>query len=127
MTGMRVSERELEVMKAMWALGREASVGEVHEAMQQAGSDLAFTTVQTMLQRLAAKRQLRRRVAGRTAYYAAVMKEPAAARVALRTLVDHFFGGSTAQLAAHLVEEELSESDVKRIETLLSHREKERR
>ena len=123
----RISERELDVMKAIWTLGREAAVGEIHEAMQKAGSELAFTTVQTMLQRLAAKGQLRRRLAGRVYHYAPAVKEPAAARVALRTLVDRFFGGSTAELAAHLVEEELTDADVRSIESLLAGRRKGRR
>ena len=123
----RISERELDVMKAIWSLGREASVAEIHEAMERAGSELAFTTVQTMLQRLEAKGQVRRRLIGRAYHYAPAVKEPAAARVALRTLVDRFFGGSTAQLAAHLVEEEMSEADVKRIESLLAQRGKGRR
>ena len=127
MARLRISERELDVMRAIWGLGREAAVGEIHEAMQQAGSELAFTTVQTMLQRLAAKGQVRRRLAGRAYHYAPAVKEPAAARVALRTLVDRFFGGSTAELAAHLVEEEMSEADVRRIETLLAERGKEHR
>ena len=123
----RISERELDVMKAIWALGREATVGEIHEAMQQAGSELAFTTVQTMLQRLAAKKQVRRRLEGRAYLYAPAVKEPTAARAALRTLVDRFFGGSAAELAAHLVEEELGERDVRRIEELLAHRGKGKR
>lgn len=55
------------------------------------------------------------------------MKEPAAARVALRSLVDRFFGGSAAELAAHLVEEEMSDADVRKIESLLARRGKGRR
>lgn len=127
MTGVRISERELDVMKVIWSHGREVSVAEIFEAMQRQGSDLAYTTVQTMLQRLAAKGQLRRRLVGRTYHYAPAVKEPAAARVALRTLVDRFFGGSTAELAAHLVEDEMSEADVRRIESLLAQRGKGRR
>ncbi len=123
----RISERELDVMKAIWSHGREASVGEIHEAMQQAGTDLAFTTVQTMLQRLATKGQVRRRLVGRAYHYAPSVKEPTAARDALRTLVDRFFSGSTAELAAHLVEDELSESEARRIETLLVQRGKGKR
>jgi BlaI family transcriptional regulator, penicillinase repressor len=127
MARIRISAREHDVMKALWSLGREASVMEIFEAMQNDGSELAYTTVQTMLQRLAAKGQLRRKLAGRAYLYAPAVKEPAAARVALRTLVDRFFGGSTAELAAHLVEEEMSDADVRRIEALLSRRGKGRR
>ncbi|HEX6085696.1 MAG TPA: BlaI/MecI/CopY family transcriptional regulator [Thermoanaerobaculia bacterium] len=123
----RISEGELDVMRAIWSLGREAAVGEIHEAMQQGGSELAFTTVQTMLQRLADKGQVRRRLVGRAYHYAPAVKEPAAARDALRKVVDRFFGGSAAELAAHLVEDELSDSDVRRIESLLAQRGKGKR
>ena len=115
----RISERELDVMQALWGLGRAASVAEIHEAMD---SKLAYTTVQTMLNRLLAKGHVRRRMEGRAYVYAPAVKEAGAARVALRSLVDRFFGGSAAELAAHLVEEEMSEEDVKRIERLLKER-----
>src|SRR5687767_11576002 len=97
----RISERELDVMQALWGLGREASVSDVHAAMQDSRSELTYTTVQTMLNRLLAKGHVRRKMEGRAYVYAPAVKEPAAARVALRTLVDRFFGGSTAELAAH--------------------------
>jgi BlaI family penicillinase repressor len=118
----KASERELDVMQAIWSLGTEASVGQVHEAMQRRGSDLAYTTVQTMLNRLVAKSQLRRRLHGRAYFYAPAVKEPAAARAAVRSLIDRFFGGSTAELAAHLVEEEMSQSELRRIQKLLEER-----
>lgn len=118
----RISERELDVMQALWGLGRAASVSAIHAAMQDAGSALAYTTVQTMLNRLSAKGHVRRRMEGRAYVYAASVKEPAAARTALRSLVKRFFGGSAAELAAHLVEEEMSEEDVRRIERLLKER-----
>jgi predicted transcriptional regulator len=122
MARARISDGELDVMQALWALGREATVADIHGAMQQSGSALAYTTVQTMLNRLAAKKQVRRRLEGRAYRYAAAVKEPAAARLALRSLIDRFFGGSTAELAAHLVEEEMSEKELRRIEKLLDER-----
>ena len=122
MTRGRISERELDVMQAIWSLGREASVAEIHEAMRLAGSELAYTTVQTMLNRLAAKSQVRRRLKGRAYLYAPAVKEPAAVRVALRSVIDRFFGGSSAELAAHLVEEELSDAERRRVEQLLEKR-----
>jgi BlaI family transcriptional regulator, penicillinase repressor len=123
----KVSDRELDVMKALWALGREASVSEIHERMSADGSRLAFTTVQTMLNRLSVKGQVRRRLDGRAYRYVAAVKAPAAAKQALRSLVDRFFAGSAAGLAAHLVEEEMSEKELRRVEELLEQRRKSRR
>lgn len=122
----RISERELDVMQALWSLEREASVADVHQAMNSS-DELAYTTVQTMLNRLAAKGQVRRRLEGRAYLYAPVVKEPAAARAALRSLVDRFFGGSAAELTAHLVDEVMSEPELRRVEKLLSERKKDKR
>jgi predicted transcriptional regulator len=122
MPRFRVSERELEVMQALWRCEREASVAEVQRSMAEAGGELAYTTVQTMLNRLAAKGQVRRRLDGRTCRYAPAVKEPVATRAALRTLVDRFFGGSAAELAAHLVEREMSDAELDRVEALLAQR-----
>jgi BlaI family penicillinase repressor len=126
MPRLRISERELDVMQTLWTLKREASVADIHEAMSSS-SELAYTTVQTMLNRLAAKGQVRRRLEGRAYLYAPVVKEPAAARAALRSVVDRFFGGSAAELTAHLVDEVMSEAELRRVEKLLSERKKDRR
>ena len=118
MVRAKFSARELDIMQALWSFGREASVAEIHEAV----GELAYTTVQTMLNRLAAKGQVRRRLVGRAYQYAPAVKEPTATRAAVRSLIDRFFGGSTAELAAHLVEEELSPEERRRVERLLEER-----
>ena len=122
----RISERELDVMQALWNLEREASVSDVHQAMSMNG-ELAYTTVQTMLNRLATKGQVKRRLDGRAYLYAPVTKEPVAARAALRSVVDRFFGGSAAELTAHLVDEVMSETELRRVEKMLEERKKGRR
>jgi BlaI family transcriptional regulator, penicillinase repressor len=122
----RISERELDVMQALWNLEREASVSDVHQAMSVSG-ELAYTTVQTMLNRLATKGQVKRRLDGRTYLYTPVTKEPVAARAALRSVVDRFFGGSAAELTAHLVDEVMSEAELRRVEKMLEERKKGRR
>lgn len=123
----KISDRELDVMKALWTLGREATVAEVHATMAASGSELAYTTVQTMLNRLTAKANVKRRMDRRSYLYTPSMKEPAAAGVAVRTLVKRFFGGSAAELAAHLVEKNLTDAEVAAIERLLGDRRKGRR
>lgn len=118
----RLSERELDLMQVLWTGGGDRSVAEIHEALADNGSPLAFTTVQTMLERLTVKGHVRRRMEGRSWRYAAAVKEPAAARAALRSLIERFFDGSTAELAAHLVEEEMSEDELARVKRLLNQR-----
>lgn len=113
-------------MQALWNLEREASVSDVHQAMS-GSSELAYTTVQTMLNRLATKGQVKRRLDGRAYLYAPVTKEPVAARAALRSVVDRFFGGSAAELTAHLVDEVMSEAELRRVEKMLEERKRGRR
>lgn len=126
MARIKISERELDVMQALWTLEREASVADIHQAMNSS-AELAYTTVQTMLHRLESKGQVRRRLEGRAYLYAPVVKEPAAAKAALRSVVDRFFGGSAAELTAHLVDELMTESELRRVEKLLDERKKGRR
>jgi predicted transcriptional regulator len=80
-----------------------------------------------MLNRLEAKGQVRRRLDGRAYLYAPAVKEPTAARAALRSVVNRFFGGSAEELAVHLVDEVMSEAELRRVEKMLEARRKARR
>ncbi|HVX66516.1 MAG TPA: BlaI/MecI/CopY family transcriptional regulator [Bryobacteraceae bacterium] len=91
---------ELECLQALWKL-REANVRDVRESL--AGRrPLAYTTVMTLLERLVRKGAATRRKAGRSFLYAAVLEREALRRVAVRQLVESFFDGSPADLAAYL-------------------------
>jgi predicted transcriptional regulator len=72
---MRLGELERAVMDVLWDRGAPASVREVAEALS--GRDLAYTTVMTVLDRLAGKGMVERERAGRAWSY-----RPAAAREA---------------------------------------------
>ena len=122
----KLGERELDIMQALWERG-ESTVGEVHEALVGLGHAVAYTTVQTMLNRLEAKGLLRRDRRGRAHSYRPVMKEPAAASVAVRRVVDRFFGGDPAQLATHLVEGDIEARDLDRIQALIEQRRRDGR
>lgn len=106
---------ELQIMDYVWQLG-EASVREIHEAIPD-DSRPAYTTVQTILQRLEGKGAVRRsRKVGN-----ALMFEPVITRKSVyRRLVDDFlglFGGSAQPLVAHLLENgKLTLEDLKAIE-----------
>lgn len=117
----RLGERELDILQALWERG-EGTVGDVHRALQAMGRNVAYTTVQTMLNRLEAKGHVRRDRDGRAHLYRAVTNEPAAAGVALRRLLERFFGGDPATLATHLVEGPVAERDLDRIQELIERR-----
>lgn len=90
---------ELEIMQVIWKRGA-SNVGEVQEEM---GRDLAYTTVQTVLNTLHRKGKLRRRLEGRAYVYSATVTEAKALHHAVRDLVDRMFGGSSEELVLNLI------------------------
>lgn len=109
---MQLSRFELQVMDVLWRTG-ELSVREVHEALSK---DSAYTTVQTILQRLEQKGAVRRtRKVGN-----ALMFEPAITRRSVyRRLIDELLDlvGGSQPLLAHLVDSgKLSVEDLKALE-----------
>lgn len=91
---------ELECLKALWSLG-EATVRQVREVLAP-GRPLAYTTVMTLLDRLARKGAVSRRKAGRSFLYTPVLAQDTLRRIAVSELIDCFFGGSPETLLAYL-------------------------
>jgi predicted transcriptional regulator len=91
---------ELECLKALWTLG-EGSVKDVRLALTR-DRRLAYTTVLTILDRLAKKRRVERRKAGRFFVYSPLLSRDELRRLAVRDLVDSFFDGSEERLIAYL-------------------------
>ena|ERR1700753_1614183 len=96
---------ELQIMQVIWKLGATSSKGastvsDVQKALPQ---DLAYTTVQTMLNILERKGKLKRKLRGRAYVYSATVSEAKASRHALRDLVDRMFGGSADELVMSLI------------------------
>ncbi len=114
----RLSRHELQIMEALWTHGR-SSVREIQEALP--GPDRpAYTTVQTIVSRLEAKKAVRRlkKVGNALVFEAAVSREAAE-----RRLVDELmklFGGRTQPVMAHLIESgQLSLDDLREAERTL--------
>ena len=91
---------ELECLKVLWTLG-EGNVREVRRALS-ADRALAYTTVMTVLERLARKGGVARRKVGRSFVYAPLLKRDSLRRLAIRDLVDRFFDGSEDALLDYL-------------------------
>ncbi len=91
---------ELECLKALWGLG-EGNVKDVRDALASSRS-LAYTTVMTVLDRLARKGAVGRRKVGRSFVYAPVLSRDALRRLAVKELVNSFFDGSAEQFALFL-------------------------
>jgi BlaI family transcriptional regulator, penicillinase repressor len=91
---------ELLCLRALWSRG-EASVRQVQQALAPSKA-LAYTTVMTLLERLARKGVVSRRKSGRAFLYAAEADRDALRRIALQELLDTYFEGSAANLQEFL-------------------------
>lgn len=92
---------ELRMMQVIWRDGT-SSVTAVQTGLTQ---ELAYTTVQTMLNILVRKGHLRRKLHGRAFLYSAAVTEASATGNALRDLLDRMFGGSGEQLVMALIKD----------------------
>ncbi len=114
----KLSKLELQIMEALWTQG-PCSVREIQESFP-ARKRPAYTTVQTTVYRLEAKKALRRikKIATALIFEAAVTREAAE-----RRLIDDLlglFGGRSRPIMAHLVESgALTLEDVREAERTL--------
>jgi predicted transcriptional regulator len=93
---------ELEIMKVLWETG-PAPVQAVQERLAPE-RDLAYNTVQTMLNVLHRKGKVRRELRARAYHYEPAISRPQAAGQAVSDLVERMFGGSAESLVLSLVE-----------------------
>lgn len=108
--------RERQIMDVIFALG-EATVGEVHERLADPPS---YSSVRTMIRLLESKGLLRHKQEGTKYVYRPTQSKESASKRALKHLVSTFFGGSTSDAMAALIEsEKLSHEDLKEIEELI--------
>ena len=91
---------ELDCMNALWPSG-EATVRQIQEALRPT-RPRAYTTIMTILDRLAQKGIVQRRKSGRAWVYRANVSADEARTHAVSQVVEGFFGGSAGALASHL-------------------------
>jgi BlaI family penicillinase repressor len=101
MTQPRLSKLELQVMNVLWDKG-ECSIREVQQAFPESVRP-AYTTVQTMINRLEAKQAVRRvkKISNAHIFEATISRSAAQSR-----LIDDFmslFGGRMQPLMNHLI------------------------
>lgn len=115
----RLGDLEAEVMGALWELG-EATVQQVKEALEPSRS-LAYTTVMTVLSRLAEKGLLTRRKEGRAYVYSPASSQEMVAGSLLGALIDRLYAGQAGRAIAHLLEadEDVSDEELERLEALI--------
>ena len=123
MASPKLTKLELQIMETLWSQGN-ASIREIQEGFPEKDRP-AYTTIQTTVYRLEAKKAVRRvRKVGNFHIF-----EPAISRdAAQRKLIDELlalFGGRTQPVMAHLIETgKLTLDDVREAEKTLRKLEK---
>ncbi len=116
----QLTEAELRLMDVVWEKG-SATVAQVAEALPKSLS-LAYNTVLTTMRILEDKGYVRhsKPKEGRAFLYRPVVSREQASRGAVRQLLRRFFGDSAEALVLNLLkDEDLSESERARIQSLL--------
>jgi BlaI family penicillinase repressor len=114
----KLTRLELQIMDALWTHGA-SSVREIQQRFAEKDRP-AYTTVQTMVYRLEAKKAIRRvKKIGNAHIFEAAISRAAAQRRLIDDLLS-FFGGRSQPVMAHLIESgNLTLDDVKEAEQAL--------
>src|SRR5438132_357914 len=108
---------ELEIMHVLWELGP----ANVQTVQQQLKRELAYTTVQTMLNILHRKGKVKRKLKDRAYFYQPVVSRRQVVSQTLSDMVERLFGGSAESLVMSLVEtKHLTAEKLTRLNQLLA-------
>ena len=115
---MELTSAEWKLMNALWE-GHPATAREIGERLTHE-KKWAYTTVKTMLTRLAKKGAISEHKRGNLSFYEPLLTRPRARMAALRSLVDDAFDGAFGPLMHFLVEKEkLSPEERRRLTQML--------
>jgi len=118
----RLTPLELEIMEVLW----ETGAANVQTVQQRLKRELAYTTVQTMLNILHRKGKVKRALKDRAYFYKPAVSRRQVVRQAVNDLVEHLFGGSVESLVMSLVEtKHLTPEKMDRLNALLKEAEEE--
>src|SRR5262245_47104471 len=119
----KLSRLELTIMEALWTRG-PCSIREIHETFP-ARTRPTYSTVQTMVYRLEAKKALRRvkKISNAFIFESAISRE-SAERKLIHDLLG-LFGGRTRPIIAHLIESgSFTRQDIREAEKILQGHER---
>jgi predicted transcriptional regulator len=109
---------ELEIMNVLWETG-PAAVQTVQANLK--ARELAYPTVQTMLNVLHRKGRVKRQLKDRAYVYRPVLSRQKAVTQAVGDMLDRFFGGSADSLVLSLVEaKQLTPEKLARIQKMVA-------
>jgi BlaI family transcriptional regulator, penicillinase repressor len=113
---LKFGELEFSIMKIIQTVGRAT----VRDVFQKIGSG-SYTTVMTVMGRMADKKELLREKEGTQYVYWANSKNTESSKSLFQRIQQKLFQGSKSAMVSYLLEEdgELSEQDLKEIEKLI--------
>ncbi len=122
----RLGDLEAEIMRVVWD-STEATVEDVRRALEPTRG-AAYTTVMTVMTRLADKGLLKRHKDGRAYVYRPAASQDAVAGSLLQSVVGRVYGGSTSRAIAHLIEsdERVDDDELRRLEELIRRKRQDR-
>ncbi|HEV3218946.1 MAG TPA: BlaI/MecI/CopY family transcriptional regulator [Candidatus Acidoferrales bacterium] len=114
---------ELEIMNVLW----ETGAANVQTVQRQLGRELAYTTVQTMLNILHRKGKVTRALKDRAYFYKPAVSRGRIMRQSLSDIIERLFGGSAEDLVMTLVDaKRLTPAQLGRLQKLLKESQEER-
>jgi BlaI family transcriptional regulator, penicillinase repressor len=119
----RLGDLQLRIMQVLWAR-TEATVAEVFEEISKQ-SELAYTTVATMLRKMETRGLVIHRSEGRSFVYRPKVAAEAVSRGMIDHLIDRMFEGSLTAAVNHLLTtRDVSPEELKQLERLIAQRKK---
>ncbi len=119
MNAKQLGRVQLQIMQVLWDRGR-ANAREITDTLN-AESEIAHSTVQTLLRQLEAKQAVAHDVEERTFVFYPLIKEDKVTRQATRELINGIFDGSASGLVAYLLEnEKIPKSELQQLRKLIN-------
>lgn len=117
---LKPTESELEILQVLWQKGK-ATVREVHEELVS-GKDIGYTTTLKLMQIMNDKGLVERDDSSRTHIYQAATDKENTQRFLLDRFIGNLFGGSSTQLVIQaLGSQQVSESDLDQIQSMIDN------
>jgi predicted transcriptional regulator len=120
----RLGDLQLRIMKILWQRPEPATIAEIHDGLS-GQSELAYTTIATMLRKMEARGLVRHRVHERKFLYRPAVQAEEVTRKISAHFIDRLFEGSLADMVAHLLTtRQVSREELAELEKLIAERKK---
>lgn len=125
MEKLRFGELELSILKIIRECGRVT----VRQVFEKLGSKGSYTTIMTVMSRMADKGELMREKEGKQYTYWMISQNESSSKNILRRIQDKIFGGKPTAMVSYLldVDSEISDKDLEEIEKLIQKRRSEKK